>query len=96
MQDFISFISHEEDNPFVLRKLDGELKHKLKANEKFLDRSFTLYTSLLILSYGAILFSAVVGVILIINWVKSGLESAHTEIILFFFSFRRRNFVAHN
>lgn len=84
MQDFISFISHEEDNPFVLRKLDGELKHKLKANEKFLGRSFTLHMSLLILSYGAILFSAVVGVILIINWVKSGLESAHTEIILFF------------
>lgn len=84
MKDFISFISDEEDNPFVLRKLDGELKHKLKSNEKFFSRSFTLHMSLLILSYGAILFSVIFGVILIINWVKSGLESVHTEIVLFF------------
>lgn len=84
MKDFISFISDEEDNPFVLRKLEGELKQKAKANSKFVGRSVTLHISLLILSYAAILFSLVVGVILIINWVKSGLASAHTEIILFF------------
>lgn len=84
MKDFISFISDEEDNPFVLRKLEGELKQKAKANSKFVGRSVTLHISLLILSYAVILFSVIFGVILIINWVKSGLESVHTEIVLFF------------
>lgn len=91
MKDLFSFISENDEgynNPFILRKLDGELKQNLDANSKVIKRITAWYIVSLILDFFALSAGIIVGAAVLIEWLRnSAADYVGMYLAISFFAF---------